>query len=85
VSDAIGPEDLPETIIEGGDISGETPKYYAALKDFKRQLLQQALQQAHGSYQEAANALGLHANFRLRQIRYLDIKSKSWSSASTTH
>ena len=83
-TEAVRPEDLPEGIVEGTDIPGESPKYYAALKDFKKQIIEQALQQANGSYTEAAKALGLHPNSLLRLIRNLNIKSKSSSSTPTS-
>src|SRR6516225_4506457 len=82
-NDVIRPEDLPESILEVGDLAGESAKYYAALKDFKRQLIQQALQQANGSYTEAAKALGLHPNSLLRLMRNLNVRptQKGMSSA----
>ena len=82
-NEIIRPEDLPESILEVGDLAGESAKYYAALKDFKRQLIQQALQQANGSYTEAAKALGLHPNSLLRLMRNLNVRStqKSMTSA----
>lgn len=76
-NDAIRPEDLPEGIVEGGTLSGESAKYYGSLKEFKRQLIQQALQQAGGSYTDAAKTLGLHPNSLLRLMRNLDIRSAS--------
>ena len=82
-NEIIRPEDLPESILEVGDLAGESAKYYAALKDFKRQLIQQALQQANGSYTDAAKALGLHPNSLLRLMRNLNVRStqKSMTSA----
>jgi Nif-specific regulatory protein len=82
-NDVIRPEDLPESIVEVGDLAGESAKYYAALKDFKKQLIQQALQQANGSYTDAAKALGLHPNSLLRLMRNLNVRSaqKGLSSA----
>jgi len=49
-------------------------------------LLQQALQQANGSYTDAAKILGLHPNSLLRLMRNLNVKSvsKGWSSTSGT-
>ena len=81
-NEIIRPEDLPESILEVGDLAGESAKYYAALKDFKRQLIQQALQQANGSYTEAAKALGLHPNSLLRLMRNLNIRSTQKSITS---
>jgi len=79
----IQPEDLPESIVEVGDLPGESAKYYAALKDFKKQLIQHALQQANGSYTDAAKILGLHPNSLLRLMRNLNVRSaqKGISSA----
>jgi transcriptional regulator with PAS, ATPase and Fis domain len=74
-NDVIRPEDLPENIIEGGGPSGESAKYYSSLKEFKRQSIQQALQQANGSYVDAAKILGLHPNSSLRLMRNLNVKS----------
>jgi transcriptional regulator with GAF, ATPase, and Fis domain len=76
-NDVIRPEDLPENIIEGGSVSGESAKYYSSLKEFKRQLIQRALQQAGGSYIDAAKLLGLHPNSLLRLMRNLNVKSPS--------
>lgn len=84
-NDLVRPEDLPESLLEGGSLSGESEKYYSSLKDFKKQLIQQALQQANGSYVDAAKILGLHPNSLLRLMRNLNVKSasKGFSSAST--
>jgi transcriptional regulator with GAF, ATPase, and Fis domain len=78
----IRPDDLPEGIVEGGNVSGESANYYNALKDFKKQLIQQALQQAGGGYQEAAKLLGLHPNSLLRLMRNLNIKSATKGAPS---
>jgi len=78
----IRPEDLPESIVEGGSLSGDSAKYYSSIKEFKKQLLQQALQQANGSYIDAARVLGLHPNSLLRLMRNLNVKSTSKGLAS---
>jgi transcriptional regulator with GAF, ATPase, and Fis domain len=85
-NDLVRPDDLPESIVEGGNVPGESANYYNALKDFKKQLIQQALQQANGSYLEAAKTLGLHPNSLLRLMRNLNIRSapKGLSSTGTT-
>lgn len=84
-NELIRPEDLPESLVEGENLPGESAKYYSSLKEFKKQLIQQALQQANGSYVEAAKALGLHPNSLLRLMRNLGVKSstKGLSSAGT--
>jgi transcriptional regulator with GAF, ATPase, and Fis domain len=75
----IRPDDLPESILEAGAVSGEPANYYRSLKEFKKQLIQQALQQANGSYQDAAKSLGLHPNSLLRLMRNLDVRSPAKS------
>jgi len=78
--DVILPDDFPEAIIEtvapGPSSAG---KYHGALKDTKKQLVQQALQQANGNYIEAAKTLGMHPNSLLRLIRNLGLKSAKQS------
>lgn len=75
-ADEILPDDLPEAILEASSPAPDSEaKYHSALKDLKKQLIHQALQQADGSYTEAAKALGIHPNSLLRLIRNLDIKA----------
>jgi len=76
--DILLPDDLPEAVLEGGaptlDQSG---KYHGAIKESKKQLILQALQQTNGSYIEAAKVLGIHPNSLLRLIRNLNIKTEA--------
>lgn len=70
------PEDLPETVLEAGwTSSDESAKYYRSMKEMKRQMIIQALYQAHGSYLEAAKTLGIHPNSLLRLMRTLKVKA----------
>jgi transcriptional regulator with GAF, ATPase, and Fis domain len=70
------PEDLPEAVLEGGlPHTTSTAKYVSTIKDTRKQLILQALQQANGAYIEAAKALGMHPNSLLRLIRNLDLKT----------
>ncbi len=74
-TDSILPDDLPEAIVEAGAIAPvATDKYHGTIKETKKQLVLQALQQANGNYIEAAKALGMHPNSLLRLIRNLDLK-----------
>ena len=76
------PDDLPEAVLEGG--AGESDpaaKYHGAIKESKKQLVLQALQQAGGNYIEAAKILGIHPNSLLRLIRNLDIKAATKAAA----
>src|SRR5439155_9636102 len=80
------PEDLPETVLEAGWTEADGPaKYHQSVKEMKRQMIVLALQQAKGSYQEAAKMLGIHPNSLLRLMRNLDVKAamKAAPSAST--
>ena len=69
-------EDLPEAVLENSYASGPTDtKYLGALKENKRQLVLQAMEQANGQYIEAAKILGIHPNSLLRLIRNLGLKA----------
>lgn len=75
-SDLIGVEDLPRRLLEAAE-DGNVPnaKYYDAIKDAKRQLIMNALEQSKGNYTEAAKSLGIHPNNLHRIIRTLDLKA----------
>jgi transcriptional regulator with GAF, ATPase, and Fis domain len=72
--DVIVPEDLPEAILEAAAGAGSGGKYHEAIRDFKKQLVQQALQQGNDNYLDAAKALGMHPNSLLRLIRKLGLR-----------
>jgi Nif-specific regulatory protein len=74
-ADVIETDDLPERVLESAN-SGKVPmaKYYEAIKQAKRELILNALEQANGNYTEAANALGVHPNNLHRLIRTLELK-----------
>jgi transcriptional regulator with GAF, ATPase, and Fis domain len=75
-TDSILPDDLPEGILEADSAApASTNKYHGTIKEAKKQLVVQALQQANGDYIEAAKALGMHPNSLLRLIRNLDLKA----------
>jgi transcriptional regulator with GAF, ATPase, and Fis domain len=75
-TDSILPDDLPETVLEAGSTTvASTDKYHGSIKETKKQLILQALNQANGSYTEAAKTLGMHPNSLLRLIRNLDLKA----------
>jgi Nif-specific regulatory protein len=75
-TDSILPDDLPEAVLEAGSpLTASNAKYLGTIKDTKKQLILQALQQADGGYIEAAKALGMHPNSLLRLIRNLDLKA----------
>jgi DNA-binding NtrC family response regulator len=79
-SDTILPEDLPETVLEAGppsaDESADGPaNYLRSVKQNKRQTILLALEQANGSYVEAAKTLGIHPNSLLRLMRNLKVRA----------
>ncbi|HEV3305378.1 MAG TPA: sigma 54-interacting transcriptional regulator [Candidatus Sulfotelmatobacter sp.] len=74
-SDMILPEDLPESLLERNpapDMIEAT--YHAALKELKKQLIRNAVEQTQGSYADAARILGVHPNYLHRLIRNLELK-----------
>jgi Nif-specific regulatory protein len=78
-SDAIRPEDLPESILERDPRPGVSAKYHGALKELKKELILGALEEAQGNYTEAARILGVHANYLHRLIRNLGLKDSARS------
>ncbi len=74
-SDVILPEDLPESILEKGlasSIGGA--RYHNEVKELKKQLILNALEETQRNYTEAANVLGVHVNYLHRLIRNLGLK-----------
>jgi transcriptional regulator with PAS, ATPase and Fis domain len=73
-SDVILPEDLPESLLERTPAQDMIEaKYHAAIKDLKKHLIVDAVEQSR-SYAEAARILGLHPNYLHRLIRNLELK-----------
>jgi Nif-specific regulatory protein len=75
-TESILPDDLPEALLEAGSpVTEASAKYHGRIREVKKQLVLQALQQADSNYIEAAKALGMHPNSLLRLIRTLDLKA----------
>jgi transcriptional regulator with GAF, ATPase, and Fis domain len=74
-SDAVLLEDLPESLLEQ-ESPAETHqgKYHASVKELKKQLIVDAVEQTRGNYVEAAGILGVHPNYLHRLIRNLGLK-----------
>ena len=88
----ITPEDLPDDVLESeatddgapatpslGNpmmITPATTKYHDAVKEAKKQIIMNAVEQASGNLAEAAKLLGLHPNNLYRLIRNLNLKSR---------
>jgi DNA-binding NtrC family response regulator len=74
-SDMILPEDLPESLLERTPPPEMTEaKYHVAVKELKKQLIRDAVEQTQGSYADAARLLGVHPNYLHRLIRNLELK-----------
>ncbi len=73
--ESLQPEDLPESILEKDLPAGvRVAKFHAAVKEAKKQLILNSMQEAKGNYAEAARILGVHANYLHRLIRNLGLK-----------
>ncbi|MGH9856833.1 MAG: helix-turn-helix domain-containing protein, partial [Acidobacteriota bacterium] len=72
-TESILPEDLPESLLESGT-SGDLSKFHDGVRDTKKQLILNAVENAGGNFTEAAKLLGLHPNYLHRLIRNLDLR-----------
>jgi Nif-specific regulatory protein len=76
-TDRILLEDLPESLLESGPaVAAPGTKYHEAVAETKRQIILSAMQQAKGSYTEAAKLLGVHPNYLHRLVRNLNLKEQ---------
>ena len=83
-AESVLPEDLPETVLEAGGhggadagpVSPGVTKYHEAVREAKRRLILQALEQSAGSFTEAARLLGVHPNYLHRLIRNLNLRAE---------
>jgi Nif-specific regulatory protein len=74
-TDTVLAEDLPESLLEHAPESEVTEaKYHAAVKELKKELILDAVEQTRGNYVEAAGLLGVHPNYLHRLIRNLGLK-----------
>jgi Nif-specific regulatory protein len=74
-SELILPEDLPESILEKAEpATSAVNAFHDAIRETKKQLIVNAVEQCHGNYTEAARLLGLHPNYLHRLIRNLDLR-----------
>jgi Nif-specific regulatory protein len=71
------PEDLPESVLEAEPpATAPGTKYHEAVAQTKKQIILGAMQQAKGSYTEAAKLLDVHPNYLHRLIRNLNLKDQ---------
>jgi Nif-specific regulatory protein len=70
-------EDLPESVLESEPpAAAPATQYHEAIAQTKKQIILSAMQQAKGSYTEAAKILGVHPNYLHRLIRNLNLKDQ---------
>jgi Nif-specific regulatory protein len=70
-------EDLPESLLDQAPVTAtDEGKYHASLKELKKQLIFDAVEQTRGNYVEAASILGVHPNYLHRLIRNLGLRDE---------
>ena len=75
-TETILPEDLPEHILEVTPVEEAAATcFHEAVREAKRRIVLESLEQAGGNYTEAARLLGLHPSNLHRLIRQLDLRS----------
>jgi Nif-specific regulatory protein len=75
-TDTIMPEDLPEALLETeSPTDAPATRYHEAVQETKKKIILQAIEQAGGSYTEAAKLLGVHPNYLHRLIRNMNLKA----------
>jgi transcriptional regulator with GAF, ATPase, and Fis domain len=76
-TESILAEDLPEAVLESTlPANTAIAKYHEAVAETKKHLILTAMEQAEGSYTEAAKLLGVHPNYLHRLIRNLNLRAQ---------
>ena len=76
-SDSVLLDDLPESLLEQSQPQDVTEgKYHAHVKELKKKMILDAIEQTSGNYVEAAGILGVHPNYLHRLIRNLQLKEE---------
>jgi len=76
-SDTVLPQDLPDSILEHSpspDMPVQEGRYHSKVRELKKQLILEAVEQTGGNYVDAAGILGVHPNYLHRLIRNLALK-----------
>ena len=75
-TDLILVEDLPETVLEAATQGAGCPigGYHETIRNEKTRVILAALDQAEGSFTEAAKLLGIHPNYLHRLVRNLNLR-----------
>jgi DNA-binding NtrC family response regulator len=75
-TDFILPEDLPETVFESvPQGAARIGGYHETIRNEKMRAILTALDQAEGSFTEAAKLLGIHPNYLHRLVRNLNLRN----------
>jgi len=74
LTDEILAEDLPSIILESLPAGMSKSRYQDVLNDKKKELILNALQEACGSFPEAARLLGIHPKYLFRLVRNLKLR-----------
>ena len=74
-TDLIVPDDLPESLLTTSAPAQNSPNYHEAVNEMKKQFILRAIEQANGSYTEAAKLLGIHSTNLHRLIRTLGLRA----------
>jgi len=75
-SELILPEDLPDALTDTSlSLACGNANFHEAVRDAKKQLILQALEQSQGNFTQAAKALGLHPNYLHRLVSNLELKT----------
>jgi Nif-specific regulatory protein len=76
-TELILPEDLPDSILEETASAGEpVTALHDGIREAKKKIIEQAIEQANGNYTDAAGLLGVHPNHLFRLIRTLKLTPK---------
>jgi Nif-specific regulatory protein len=82
-TDLILAEDLPETVLEAApQEAGPIGGYHETIRNEKARAILAALDQAEGSFTEAAKLLGIHPNYLHRLVRNLNLRNTIRNGAS---
>ena len=81
-TDLILAEDLPEAVLESAPHgAGPIGGYHETIRNEKMRVILAALDQAEGSFTEAAKLLGIHPNYLHRLVRNLNLRGAIKNSA----
>jgi DNA-binding NtrC family response regulator len=70
-------EDLPDSAQENAqDETTAATTYHESIRNLKKQMILNSLEQANGNMTEAAKLLGVHANYLHRLMRNLELRAK---------